>query len=269
MRSACLVARRAEHRLCEPPRRPSRGLRHERRREREAERHAGSGERRLSNLVSRRAEDRVLARPLHLQAPAVHRSQLRPLCRERRRQRAAQADDAPRLTISWSGRRTGRRSTSGATSSAPTGAERGGYVHTVDRRLVARRAADRFARKPGRTGFGPCCYSSHSDINVMNADGSGNRKVTHDARQNAEPAWSPDGRKIAFVSRETAQRGLRHQRRRKREAEPHAEPGEGRPSFLVPGRPKDRLRQQPRRASRGPRHERRWKRQEGPTVQDG
>ena len=34
----------------------------------------------------------------------------------------------------------------------------------------------------------------------MNADGSGKRKLTHNARYNAEPAWSPDGRKIAFRS---------------------------------------------------------------------
>ena len=45
---------------------------------------------------------------------------------------------------------------------------------------------------------GPCCYAAHSDIYVMNADGSGTRKLTHNALQNAEPAWSPDGRKIAF-----------------------------------------------------------------------
>ena len=69
----------------------------------------------------------------------------------------------------------------------------------------------------------------------MNADGSGTRKLTHNALQNAEPAWSPDGRKIAFLSRTRRQRGdLRHERRRERKAEPHAEPGEGRPSFLVP-----------------------------------
>ena len=62
-RASCLVARRTEDRLRKPARRQLRGLRHERRREREAEPHAGSGERRLSNLVTRRAEDRVLARP--------------------------------------------------------------------------------------------------------------------------------------------------------------------------------------------------------------
>ena len=75
------------------PRRQLRDLRHERRREREAEPHAGSGERRLSNLVTRRAEDRVLARPRAKPVPLRPLvPQLPPLCRERRRQRAAQAD---------------------------------------------------------------------------------------------------------------------------------------------------------------------------------
>jgi TolB protein len=58
-----------------------------------------------------------------------------------------------------------------------------------------------FARMIRRTGPGPCCSPSHSDISVMNADGSGTRELTHNARQNDEPAWSPDGRSIAFVSR--------------------------------------------------------------------
>jgi Tol biopolymer transport system component len=52
------------------------------------------------------------------------------------------------------------------------------------------------AETPRKTG--PCCSPSHTDIYVMNADGSGKRKLTHDARYNTEPAWSPDGRKIAF-----------------------------------------------------------------------
>jgi Tol biopolymer transport system component len=47
---------------------------------------------------------------------------------------------------------------------------------------------------------GPCCDLSAADIYVMNADGSGSRKLTHSAGRNAEPAWSPDGRKIAFRS---------------------------------------------------------------------
>ena len=65
-----------------------------------------------------------------------------------------------------------------------------------------------FARPRGRTGPGPCCYSSHSDIYVMNADGSGKRKLTHNARYNAEPAWSPDGRKIAFRSTRNGNRDV-------------------------------------------------------------
>jgi Tol biopolymer transport system component len=38
------------------------------------------------------------------------------------------------------------------------------------------------------------------EIYVMNADGSGQRRLTHSAAYDAEPAWSPDGRKIAFRS---------------------------------------------------------------------
>jgi Tol biopolymer transport system component len=58
-----------------------------------------------------------------------------------------------------------------------------------------------FTRARGRTGPGPCCNASATDIYVMNADGSGTRKLTHNnARFYAEPAWSPDGRKIAFRS---------------------------------------------------------------------
>jgi Tol biopolymer transport system component len=65
------------------------------------------------------------------------------------------------------------------------------------------------ARTPDwcRTGPRPC-YSSQSDIYVMNADGSETRKLTHNARQNAEPAWSPDGRRIAFRSTRNGNRDI-------------------------------------------------------------
>ena len=80
-----------------------------------------------------------------------------------------------------------------------------------------------------------------SEIYVMNADGSGTRRLTHNVGYDGEPAWSPDGRKIAFQSKtgirgeRGQQRGdLRHERRWEREAEPHPEPGAGR--SVRPGR---------------------------------
>ncbi len=66
-------------------------------------------QRRLSNLVTRRAEDRVPARPALQQQPGRPRRapllRLPPLCRERRRQRAAQADaqpDGDQYQLVWS-----------------------------------------------------------------------------------------------------------------------------------------------------------------------
>ena len=104
-------------------------------------------------------------------------------------------------------------------------------------------------------------HSLDSDIYVMNADGSGTRKLTHNARYNAEPALVPGRAKDRFPEHTKRQQGyLRHERRRKRKAEPHPKPGAGRQSLLVPGRAEDRVRQRPRRASRGSRHERRRER---------
>ena len=112
-----------------------------------------------------------------------------------------------------------------------------------------------------------------SEIYVMNADGSGTRRLTHNVGYDGEPAWSPDGRKIAFQShrRCRGQQGgdLRHERRRKRKAEPHPEPGKRRQSLLVAGRAEDRVCQQPRRATRSSRHERRRERSEESGVTGG
>lgn len=40
----------------------------------------------------------------------------------------------------------------------------------------------------------------HSTIDVVNSDGTGLTRLTFDARENITPAWSPDGKKIAFGS---------------------------------------------------------------------
>ena len=40
----------------------------------------------------------------------------------------------------------------------------------------------------------------NKELYVVSADGSGQRRLTRDARYPATPAWSPDGRKIAFES---------------------------------------------------------------------
>jgi len=48
-----------------------------------------------------------------------------------------------------------------------------------------------------------------SDIAVMNADGTGLARLTRTGTLEANPVWSPDGRKIAFASDRHVQRGPR------------------------------------------------------------
>ena len=46
-----------------------------------------------------------------------------------------------------------------------------------------------------RTSYG------NAQIYVMNADGSGRRRLTRDAGYAVRPVWSPDGRKLTYVSK--------------------------------------------------------------------
>ena len=44
-------------------------------------------------------------------------------------------------------------------------------------------------------------FESNWQLNVMNADGSGQRRLTRNGGRNFAPAWSPDGQKLAFERR--------------------------------------------------------------------
>jgi Tol biopolymer transport system component len=57
-----------------------------------------------------------------------------------------------------------------------------------------------FERRLGRKQYGPCSGCGRAltfEVWVMNADGNGQQRLT---RRGAQPHWSPDGRRISFVS---------------------------------------------------------------------
>ena len=116
----------------------------------------------------------------------------------------------PNVRARSCGRLTGGRSTSGATSSATdgSGARRLPYIPlTAVWSPDGRRIAFVGGHDLPRTEPGPCCRRNR-DIYVMNADGSGLRRLTHNRAYDAEPAWSPDGRKIAFRSTRNGNRDI-------------------------------------------------------------
>ena len=57
-----------------------------------------------------------------------------------------------------------------------------------------------FAKGSRSCGTGGACVGS-TEVYVMNADGSGQRRLTRAPMDDFVPAWSPDGRKIAFLSK--------------------------------------------------------------------
>jgi TolB protein len=59
-----------------------------------------------------------------------------------------------------------------------------------------------FPGRPGKIAF-VSDASGSDDIVVMNPDGSGRENLTTGPEDDTEPAWSPDGRRLAFVRDET------------------------------------------------------------------
>ena len=57
-----------------------------------------------------------------------------------------------------------------------------------------------FERPNPRHHRGPVPGGGNEDLHVMNADGSGQRRLTRNPARDVDPLWSPDGRRIAFDS---------------------------------------------------------------------
>jgi len=62
-------------------------------------------------------------------------------------------------------------------------------------------AAGRIAFTSDRDGPDPVGHLGNQEIYVMNADGTDQRRLTNHAAMDELPAWSPDGKRIAFSSR--------------------------------------------------------------------
>lgn len=100
----------------------------------------------------------------------------------------------------------------GTAVALPASARASGEISAVVERALASQPAavtpasavaspsGRIAFTSDRDGPDPLGDRGNQEIYVMNADGSAQQRLTHEKAQDASPAWSPDGSKLAFTS---------------------------------------------------------------------
>jgi TolB protein len=76
------------------------------------------------------------------------------------------------------------------------GAPDGGSVRRLTKAYASEATWSRDGRRLAFVAFGT---RGKRDLFVMNADGSGLRRITRTAAEEHQPSWSPDGKRIAFV----------------------------------------------------------------------
>ena len=98
------------------------------------------------------------------------------------------------------------------------------------RRTTGSRPGRRTARRSPSTRN----RDGNFEIYTMNADGTGATRLTNNAADDTQPAWSPDGTRIAFTDQpRRRRRDLHDERRRHRSNQPHQQHRHRRASELV------------------------------------